>query len=84
LTTGDSHGRNESAGVKDLLIRVMTLGNGLTPKGPIRVMTLGNGLTPKGPIRVMTLGNGLTPKGPRVPYVGFSDSGQVAVNAFYF
>jgi hypothetical protein len=27
---------------------------------------------------------GLTPKGPGVPYVGFSDSGQAAVNAFYF
>jgi hypothetical protein len=26
----------------------------------------------------------LTPKGPGVPYVGFSDSGQAAVNAFYF
>jgi hypothetical protein len=26
----------------------------------------------------------LTPKGPWVPYVEFSDSGQAAVNAFYF
>jgi hypothetical protein len=26
----------------------------------------------------------LTPKGPWVPYVGFSDSGQAAVNSFYF
>jgi hypothetical protein len=26
----------------------------------------------------------LTPKGPGVPYVGFSDSGQAAVNVFYF
>jgi hypothetical protein len=26
----------------------------------------------------------LTPKGLGVPYVGFSDSGQAAMNAFYF
>jgi hypothetical protein len=26
----------------------------------------------------------LTPKGLGLPYVGFCDSGQVAVNAFYF
>jgi hypothetical protein len=26
----------------------------------------------------------LTPKGLGLPYVGFSDSGQAAVNAFYF
>jgi hypothetical protein len=26
----------------------------------------------------------LTPKGLGVPYVGFSDSGQAAVNEFYF
>jgi hypothetical protein len=26
----------------------------------------------------------LTPKGMGLPYVGFSDSGQAAVNAFYF
>jgi hypothetical protein len=28
--------------------------------------------------------NGLTSKGLGLPYVGFSDSGQAAVNAFYF
>jgi hypothetical protein len=26
----------------------------------------------------------LTPKGMGLPYVGFSDSGQAVVNAFYF
>jgi hypothetical protein len=26
----------------------------------------------------------LTPKGPWIPYVEFSDSGQAAVNVFYF
>jgi hypothetical protein len=30
------------------------------------------------------MGESLIPKGPGVPYVGFSDSGQAAVNAFYF
>jgi hypothetical protein len=33
----------------------------------------------------MVIGNiALTPKGPWVPYVEFSDSGQVAMNAIIF
>jgi hypothetical protein len=35
-------------------------------------------------LRLMSNKVALTPKGVGLPYVGFSDSGQVAVNAIYF